>query len=383
MRIGEWPTVELGGVLQLALDQHLVEPETTYPTIGVYGFGRGIITAKPPVLGRDTAATALYRVRAGQFIYSKLKAFEGAFAVVTAEGDGRFASNEFPTFDIRQDILLPDFLSWFFRMSNVWEAISADSAGIGARRERLHPAHLLRFRMPLPSLSEQRRIVERLDAVAARLANRQGTLQDQQRDLNALLHAAFARITTDAPRARMGDIAPLVRRPVDVRHDRMYPELGIRSFGRGTFHKPAVAGADVGSKRLFAIEPGDLLFSNVFAWEGAVAIASLDDVGRVGSHRFMTCVADHTRISAEMLRFFFLTPEGLKLLGDASPGGAGRNRTLGLAALERIEVPVPGKDAQVWFDRLHTKVTALRAQHAAITADCDALLPAMLNEIFG
>jgi hypothetical protein len=47
----------------------------------------------------------------------------------------------------------------------------------------------------------------------------------------------------------------------------------IRSFGKGTFHKPPLSGSDVGTKRLYRIEPGDLLFSNVFAWEGAIAIA--------------------------------------------------------------------------------------------------------------
>src|SRR5260221_1482662 len=41
---------------------------------------------------------------------------------------------------------------------------------------------------------------------------------------------------------------------------------------------------------LFTIEPGDLLFNIVFAWEGAVAVARQQDKGRFGSHRFLTCV---------------------------------------------------------------------------------------------
>ena len=31
---------------------------------------------------------------------------------------------------------------------------------------------------------------------------------------------------------------------VDIRPDHSYPELGIRSFGKGTFHKPPLTGAD-------------------------------------------------------------------------------------------------------------------------------------------
>jgi len=89
------------------------------------------------------------------------------------------------------------------------------------------------------------------------------------------------------PRVPLADIAPIVRRTVDIQHDQAYPELGIRSFGKGTFHKPPLAGADAGTKRLFRIEPGDLVFSNVFAWEGEIAVASPQDGGRFGSHRFM------------------------------------------------------------------------------------------------
>jgi hypothetical protein len=42
--------------------------------------------------------------------------------------------------------------------------------------------------------------------------------------------------------------------------DASYPELGIRSFFKGTFHKPHLSALEIGSKRVFWIEPGDLLF---------------------------------------------------------------------------------------------------------------------------
>jgi hypothetical protein len=180
----------------------------------------------------------------------------------------------------------------------------------------------------------------------------------------------------------MADVAPLVRRPIEVEPDGRYQELGIRSFGRGPFHKPSLSGLDAGSKRLFRIEPGDLVFNIVFAWEGAVAIARPEDTGRVGSHRFLTCVANQKRVSAEILRFWFLSREGLAALGQASPGGAGRNRTLGLDGLSRIEVPIPSLDAQAWFEALHARAASLRALNAAAAGDAAALLPAMLHQTF-
>jgi len=158
--------------------------------------------------------------------------------------------------------------------------------------------------------------------------------------------------------------------------------LGIRSFGKGTFHKPPLSGSEVGIKRLYRIEPGDLLLSNVFAWEGAIAIAQPYDAGRFGSHRFITCQADPDLTTAEFLRYYFLTKKGMLKIGEASPGGAGRNRTLGLEKLMAIEVPLPPLTVQRTFDRLQGEVAALKAKHAAIRQANAALLPATLERVF-
>lgn len=171
-------------------------------------------------------------------------------------------------------------------------------------------------------------------------------------------------------------------RPVEIDPTSSYPELGVRSFGRGTFHKPELPGVEVGNKKLFRICSGDLVFNIVFAWEGAVAVAQPEDDGRVGSHRFLTCVPAPDTATVEFLRFYFSTPEGLQKLGEASPGGAGRNRTLGLKKLESLQVPVPPIGRQHWFDRLQAKAHEARTIRASTAQDVEALIPAMLHEIF-
>jgi len=159
-----------------------------------------------------------------------------------------------------------------------------------------------------------------------------------------------------------------------------YPELGIRSFGKGTFHKEPIPGIGVGSKRLYEIRPGDLVFNNVFAWEGAVAVAQEGDAGRCGSHRFITCIAAAGVATSQFLCFYFLTDEGLERLRSASPGGAGRNRTLGLTALSQIEVPVPPFETQLWFDDLQRRVDALKSLQNESAKETDVLLRSILDK---
>lgn len=377
-----FPLVPLGELITYAPDPHEVYPDSKYPIAGVYGFGRGMIQ-RAAVAGGEIAAAQLFRIRAGQFIYSRLKSFEGAYSIVSPEVDGFFVSNEFPTFDIDRERIEPAFLGWYFKQHWVWQQLASDGRGIGARRERLHPKRLFAHAIPVPTLEEQRRVIARLELAAAAVANRKVGADAAETEISATLRAAFARIISDAPRARMGDVAPLTRRPVDIDPDAKYPELGVRSFGKGTFHKAPLAGIDVGTKKLFYVAAGDLLFNIVFAWEGAVAVAAESDAGRVGSHRFLTRVVDPDRSTADFLRYWFLSEEGLLALNRASPGGAGRNRTLGIKALEAIQVPTPSLNAQQWFDDVQAKARAARRAQADAAADLDRLLPAMLHEVFG
>lgn len=376
------PLVSLGEVLSPASEPHRVDPDNHYPIAGVFGFGRGMIR-RPPASGQEIAANQLFRIRSGQFIYSRLKSFEGAYAIVSDEADGYFVSNEFPTFDLKRERLEPGFLGWYFKQECVWRKLASDGKGIGARRERLHPRRLLDHVIELPPVDEQRRIVAKLEDVAAQIAAARRRSDMVQAELDATLNSAFHEVILSAPRVPMAEIAPLVRRPIEVDPDGTYPEVGVRSFGRGTFHKPSLNGVEVGNKRLFAIREGDLLFNIVFAWEGAVAVAGAADDARVGSHRFLTCVPDPRRATSRFLRFFFLTSEGLKLMGAASPGGAGRNRTLGLKALEAITVPSPSLDSQLRFDDLQRRADGVITNQSEASRELQHLIPALLHSYFG
>ena len=238
------------------------------------------------------------------------------------------------------------------------------------------------FEIPVAPITEQKRIVECISAQTNRVAAIKKAQQSLIDELRGVLAGYYAEVIADAEWKPLSEVAPQVRRPVNVQPGQSYPELGIRSFGKGTFHKPAISAEQLGTKRLFHIHPGDLIFNNVFAWECAVAVVKPDDAGRAGSHRFITCVPKPNVATSAFLYFHFTTEKGLHDLGDASPGGAGRNRTLGLKSLAAIRVPVPSYDKQVVFARLWEKVEATRRLQAELKADLDAYVPSILAKAF-
>lgn len=359
-----------------------VNPVKTYHILGAHWYAQGLYIkdVKP---GSAIQADKVYRVEQGDFIYNRLFAWKGSFAIAGAEHNGCYVSNEFPCFTIMRDRADPRYLRWYLSRAPVWEeALSLSTGGTPTSRNRLKEEKFLAMTIPLPSLPEQRRIVARIEELAARLEEARYLQRQIESDARRLLLAVFYDLIKGVDRRQMKEIAPIIRRSVVTDPEEIYPELGIRSFGKGTFHKVALTGIEVGSKRLYRIEPGDLIFNNVFAWEGAVAVARPEDAGRFGSHRFITCVVKREAVTAGFLCFYFLTDEGLQQLGEASPGGAGRNRTLGLNALEEIKVPVPPYERQLWFDDLQGKVKAALQLQAETATELDALLPSVLDKAF-
>lgn len=152
---------------------------------------------------------------------------------------------------------------------------------------------------------------------------------------------------TAVEHVRVGDVLRLERRQVQVDPSERYEEIGVRSFGRGIFHKEPVEGITLGNKRVFKIQPGDLVISNVFGWEGAIAVASQAEAGKIGSHRFMTFVPPDGRIDTSWAAWFFRSEPGLGLIRKASPGSAGRNKTLAVQRFEDLVIPLPPIEEQL------------------------------------
>jgi type I restriction enzyme S subunit len=225
--------------------------------------------------------------------------------------------------------------------------------------------------------------VKKIEQVASRVKKAKFLSEKIEEDQTALLLRRAGEICKEARFLKMSEVAPIIRRHVDIKPDKWYPELGIRSFGRGTFHKVAIKGSDVGKKPLFHIEVGDLLISQVFAWEGAIAVVQPENKGRFGSHRFITCLPDPNLATAEFLCYYFLTDSGLKDLRKASTGAAGRNKPLGFTRLPNIKVPIPPIEIQKNFSQLVNYIKNVKQIHRQVVIGLGHVIPALLDQAFG
>jgi len=376
---GGWSEVELGELLSSRTEVCSIVPEQQYQEVTVSLWGKGT-RLRRKVSGSEIASQVRNVARTGDFIVSKIDARNGAYGFIPSELDGAVVTNDFPLFGVLEERIHPRWMYWVCRSKFFVDLCRSASEGT-TNRVRLKESKFARMRIPLPPLPEQQRIAAHLDAIESSLTRAQKLREKQEAELQAALRSAFHIIEAKADWVEMSKVAPLVRREVAIDPEASYPELGIRSFGRGTFHKPPVLGMET-TKRIFEIHAGDLVFSNVFAWEGAIAVAQPVDHGRFGSHRFISCVCDSTRVLPDYLQFYFLTPDGLEKIGKASPGGAGRNRTLGIEKLAEIIVPIVPLATQIEFKKLLDLQTRIRADAVQASQRTTALLPSLLDRIF-
>lgn len=137
------------------------------------------------------------------------------------------------------------------------------------------------------------------------------------------------------------DILERVEVPVNVEPDKEYVQIGIRSHGKGLFYKEPVLGKALGNKQVFWIQPNCFILNVVFAWEQAITKTTENEIGMIGSHRFPMYRPKNDLVDIDYLIYYFLTKRGTDILEAASPGGVGRNRTLGQERFLKSKITLP------------------------------------------
>jgi type I restriction enzyme S subunit len=373
-----WQQHKLGDLLTRSGEAAQPAADAEYKEITIRLWGKGVLER-----GRISGAAVNGRrfiARRNQFIASRIDARNGAMGIVPESLDGALVTNDFPLFEVNQEHILPQYMGWLCRTPAFVDLCARASEGT-TNRVRLKEDEFLRLEIQIPDTREQQRIVIRIDTVQQQLQAADKLRSSIDRDIASLLGVRFQETLAQAKWLSMSEVAPIVRRDVIVDPQSRYAELGIRSFGKGTFHKPTLSGLELGDKRVYRIEPGDLLFSNVFAWEGAIAVTQPEDAGRVGSHRFISCVPHDGLTMAEYLRYYFLTDEGMTKIRDASPGGAGRNRTLGLSKLMDLNVPIPSIEIRKAFVNLLRLLNSSRLIRSQELIENESVVPALVNRL--
>jgi type I restriction enzyme S subunit len=224
-----------------------------------------------------------------------------------------------------------------------------------------------KFRIPLPPLAEQKAIASILSTWDDTITKTQkliAQLQLRNKWLTYQLLTGKRRVkkfikSDKRLKTRLGElpvdwklnfiknILSPVKNSLIPNQDESYQQIGIRSHTKGIFYKEKITGKALGTKRVFWIEPHCFIVNIVFAWEHAIAKTTETEIGMIASHRFPMYKPKIGVLDLDYLLCYFKSIRGKHQLGLASPGGAGRNKTLGQSEFVKLQIPVPSFQEQI------------------------------------
>lgn len=157
-----WRWVKLGEVLTQHTETEKITDTTceTFMTVKLYGGGAVRRKIKSGTTPRPFTG---YRVRAGQFVYSRIDARNGAFAMVPEELDGSVVSKDFPVFALDRCQVDEKYWVHFTKNPSLAAQIKETLAFGATNRQRVKEQSFVTLLLPLPPLPEQRRIADVLD----------------------------------------------------------------------------------------------------------------------------------------------------------------------------------------------------------------------------
>ena len=189
-----WPKVRLGEVLRQRKKFITIDDLATYRRPRVQLHVQGIVL-------RDEVPGALIKTksqqvcRTGEFLVAEIDAKVGGFGIVPESLDGSLVSSHYFLFVIDEAKLDRRFLDFFIRTPAFCEQVAAQGS---TNYAAIRPAHVLGYEIPLPPLAEQRRVVARIEELAAQIAEARALRQHAAEEADALISRRTSSVLADS-----------------------------------------------------------------------------------------------------------------------------------------------------------------------------------------
>jgi type I restriction enzyme, S subunit len=392
-----WQTVQLGEVLTQDTNYVTELEPKTYPKLSVKLYGKGAVL-DAPTDGSNVKMQRHQFAKPGQIILSEIWAKKGAIGIVPKEGEGALVTSHFFLFDIDEKKVLRDWIGLLLKRNYFAESLDAQARGTTGYAA-VRPKQFLALEIPLPPLTEQRRIVAHIESLAARVHEAQRLREETDYEADVFIGSSLNKLVRDLEQNHK--ISFLEELLIDANYG-----TSVKCFSERTSGTiPVLRIPNVVSEKvtLADLKYGDLneteLKKTVLSDGDILVVRTNGSRDLVGRCAVVHQLPEPMAFASYMIRIRcnkeVVLPEYLQLaLRQQRTGGhlidfarttAGQYN-VSLGRLKNAKIPIPPLDEQrrivAYLDGLQTKVNALRELQAESEKELSALMPSILDKAF-
>jgi len=379
-----WPLVHLEKVLTHHKEFIQINDVATYKRCRLQLHAQGIVL-RDIVAGTEIKTKKQQVCNTGDFLVAEIDAKVGGFGIVPKELDGAIVSSHYFLFHIDETQLDKRFLDFFIRTPAFFEQIKAQGS---TNYAAIRPKDVLEYKIPLPPLSEQQRIVAKIEELAAKIEEareqRRQTIEEAESLFSSASKAAFekqpswteSRVSDLCEQPQYGYTTSGVMEPVGPKF------LRITDIQNGRVDWDTVPFCQCSNPNQYLLQNGDILFARTGATTGKSFLIRNCPEAVFASYLIRLRVKQS--VTAEYLYKYFQTPSYWLQIIDQKKG-TGQPNVNG-KKLANIVVPIAPPEEQLriiaYLNDFQSKIDELRRVQSETQKELDALIPSILEKAF-
>lgn len=379
-----WPIVPLSRVMEQRKEFIEIDDTKTYKRCRVQLHAKGV-GQRDIVVGSEVKTKRQQVCRAGEFLVAEIDAKVGGFGMVSDALDGAIVSSHYFLFETDAATLDRRFLDFYIRTPAFREQVTAQGS---TNYAAIRPRDVLGYTMPLPPLSEQRRIVGRIEELAGKIEEARGLRREAVEEADVVFSSAMNNIWRSASSWKaevLGQIAKTVSGQVDPKVEPYcdLPHISGENIQSGTCRLLPynLAKNDGITSGKYHFQPGSILYSKIRPYLRKAVQVPVEGICSADIYAFNSVSQN---VVPRFLMYSLISPHFTDYANLLS--GRTRMPKLNQNQLFAYQMSYPGVPEQerivAYLDGLQAKVDALKALQGETEKELAALLPSVLDRAF-
>lgn len=154
-----------------------IESDVVYKRATIKLYGKGL-SIRDEEIGSKINTKKQFLIKKGQLLLSKIDARNGAFGIVPEELDGAIITGNFWAFDINENFVNKDYLSYLLSSKKFYSICKDASSGV-TNRKYLNEEKFLAMEIELPKIEDQNKLITELNGYKAKIEELQEKLDSK------------------------------------------------------------------------------------------------------------------------------------------------------------------------------------------------------------